>query len=364
MRTAGGFEGRRIQRTGGSTYIVSLPKPWVTTRGLSAGDVLLFAPRPDGSLTLYTEKGEKSEPTRRVVMISNEMDSDHLFRQLVAEYIAGASLLEIRTTGRMSARTREVVRGFAQRMIGPEILEESADGVVLQDVVGANPLPLPSVIRRMQHMVSAMQADAMTAFSERDAAIAQDVVQRDWEVDRLHWFVQKQVTLALRDQRQLASLGLSLPECSTFLQASRVLERIADHAVRIAEVTEWVRGSPVPKNQVDELTRLSATARQLLDTAVGTLFEGDMAAANRVLDSSDEIVQHRKRILDTTFSKPGRIAVALAYVLESLERTVLYASDLAEIAINYRVERDLMESPAAKRVERPPVRVAPKIEAA
>ncbi len=344
MRTPGGYEGRRIQRTGGSTYIVSLPKTWVTSRGLSAGDVLLFASRPDGSLTLYTQEGDKSEPMRRQVTVSNEMDRDHLFRLLVAEYIGGATLLEVRTPSRMSAQTREVIRDFAQHMIGPEILEESAEGVTLQDVVGVNPLPLPSMIRRMHHMVRAMQADAITAFAQRDSAIAQDVRQRDWEVDRLHWFTQKQVTVALRDQRHLTSLGLTLPECATFLQVSRVLERIADHAVRIAEVTDWMTGTSAPKPQVDELARLADTARSLLDTAVETLFSGDTRGANRVLDDTERLVQHRRKLLDNFFSRPGRVAVALAYVLESLERTALYAGDLAEIAINYAVERQIMDS--------------------
>src|ERR1700686_1049001 len=197
MRTSGGFHGRRIQKTGGWTFIVSLPKNWVLNRGLHAGDVLLFTPRSDGSLTIYADEGPRVEGVKRAVAVSNDMSENHLFRVLIAEYIAGAPLLEIRTNGRMNARTRDVVRSFAQRMIGPEILEETADAVVLQDVIGANPLPIPSVIRRMHQMVHAMQVDAMAALRAQDPAIARDVVERDWEVDRLHWFVQKQVTTAL-----------------------------------------------------------------------------------------------------------------------------------------------------------------------
>src|SRR5271157_5932855 len=118
MRTTGGFHGRRIQKTGGSTFIVSLPKSWVTTRGLGAGDVLLFTPRPDGSLTVFPDEAPKSEGQKRTVMVSNTEDEAHLFRLLVAEYIAGAPLLELKTQDRMNAKTRDVVRGFAQRMIG------------------------------------------------------------------------------------------------------------------------------------------------------------------------------------------------------------------------------------------------------
>ena len=353
MRTTGGFHGRRIQKTGGSTFIVSLPKSWVTTRGLHAGDVLLFTPRSDGSLTIYAEEGSRVEAARRVVHVTNDMAEDHLFRLLVAEYIAGAPLLEIRTQGRMHARTRDVVRGFAQRMIGPEILEETAEAVVLQDVVGANPLPIPSVIRRMHQMVRSMQVDAMAALEAQDISIAKDVMERDWEVDRLHWFVQKQVTSGLRDARMLTSLGLTLPECSTYLLASRVLERIADHAVRIAETVEMLGGDKPPQALIAELHRISEGAATSLSSALDGLEAKDIAAANVVIDHAKRTGREREKILRELSTKKGRLAVGLAYVLESLERSAFYASDLAEIAINHAVESGEPEAPPAGRRSEP-----------
>ncbi|MFG1530255.1 MAG: hypothetical protein AAFA34_03150, partial [Thermoplasmata archaeon] len=67
MRASGGFHGRRIQKTGGSTFIVSLPKSWVVGRGLGSGDVLYFRPAADGSLSVYPEEGGVVEGVRRVV---------------------------------------------------------------------------------------------------------------------------------------------------------------------------------------------------------------------------------------------------------------------------------------------------------
>jgi phosphate uptake regulator len=351
MRTTGGFHGRRIQKTGGSTFIVSLPKTWVVSRGLHAGDVLLFTPRSDGSLTVYAEDSPRVDSIRRVVQVTNDMIEDHLFRILVAEYIAGAPLLEVRTPGRMSPHTRDVIRSFTQRMIGPEILEETADAVVLQDVVGTNPLPIPSVIRRMHQMVRAMQTDAMAAFRSQDQSIARDVVERDWEVDRLHWFVQKQVTTALRDARMLTSLGLTLPECSTYLLASRVLERIADHAVRIADTVEMLGKEKPPPSLVNELESLSAAASSALAEALDALEAKDIARANAVVDDAHRVTREREKILRELSTKRGRLAVSLAYVLESLERSASYASDLAEIAINHAVENRELPAPLPRKGE-------------
>ena len=238
----------------------------------------------------------------------------------------------------MGARTREVIRSFAQRMIGPEILEETAESVILQDVVGQNPLPIPSIIRRMHQMVRAMQTDAMTAFRSRDAAIARDVIERDWEVDRLHWFLEKQVTSALRDARILATVDLTLPECSTYLLASRTLERIADHAVRIAETVTILGRERTPERLVGELDRMATTAATALADALDCLDSRDIAKANEVIDAAHQVTEERDSILHELTLKKGRLAVGLAYVLESLERSAFYASDLAEIAINRAVE--------------------------
>jgi len=361
MRTSGGFHGRRIQKTGGSTYIVSLPKSWVVQRGLKAGDVLLFTPRSDGSLTVYAEEGERAESVRSVVAVSNDTDPEHLFRLLVAEYIAGGALLEIRTDGRMSPRTREVIRGFTQRMIGPEILEETAEAVVVQDVIGANPLPIPSVIRRMHQMVRAMQSDAMAALHSQDASIARDVVERDWEVDRLHWFVEKQVTTALRDARTLTAIGLTLPECATYLLASRTLERIADHAVRIAQTVSMLGKEAPPAPLLNALDPLAASAATALADALDAMETRDIARANAVVDNAKRVTREREKILRELATKRGKLAVGLAYVLESLERSAFYASDLAEIAINHAVatrEREVPASPPPTKGARAAAQVA------
>jgi phosphate uptake regulator len=338
MRTTGGFHGRRIQKTGGSTFIISLPKNWVVSRGLGPGDLLFFTPRADGSLAVFPESLDTPDGERRVVEVANDMEKEHLFRRLIGEYIAGYPLLEIRTPSRMSARTREVVRSFAQRMIGPEILEETAESVVLQDVVGANPLPIPSIVRRMHQMVRAMQTDAMAALREGDPSIARDVVERDWEVDRLHWFLEKQVTSALRDARILATLDLTLPECSTYLLASRVLERIADHSVRIAETVTILGKETLPPKLLDALDKMAARAASGLVDALDCLDSRNIEKANEVIDAAKQLTRERGQILHEITLKRGRLAVGLAYVLESLERAAFYASDLAEIAINRAVE--------------------------
>src|SRR4029077_906006 len=149
----------------------------------------------------------------------------------------------------------------------------------------------------MHQMVRAMQSDAMAAFHGRDPSIAKDVVERDWEVDRLHWSVEKQVTSALRDARTLTSLGLTLPECTTYLLASRVLERIADHAVRIAETVEMLGRERPPPSLLAELEAMAGAAATSLSDALDSLEGRDIAKANAVIDAAVRVARQREAVL-------------------------------------------------------------------
>ncbi|MCJ7771265.1 AbrB/MazE/SpoVT family DNA-binding domain-containing protein, partial [Candidatus Bathyarchaeota archaeon] len=47
---------RKIQHTGRDSYIISLPKEWMTSVGLSKGDQLAFKIQEDSSLLLVPRK--------------------------------------------------------------------------------------------------------------------------------------------------------------------------------------------------------------------------------------------------------------------------------------------------------------------
>src|SRR5207249_6551567 len=51
-RRSEGMEGRKLQLTGGSTYVVSLPKRWGTDAGLKAGDTVFLEPQVDGAVSI------------------------------------------------------------------------------------------------------------------------------------------------------------------------------------------------------------------------------------------------------------------------------------------------------------------------
>ena len=84
-------------------------------------------------------------------------------------------------------------------------------------------------LSRMAELAMGMLEDAISAFNNRDAALARSVLPRDKEVDRINKQNQRALTQQMIDSPTTIDSSLRL------LDASKSLERIADHATNIAE---------------------------------------------------------------------------------------------------------------------------------
>ncbi|MDQ1371363.1 MAG: Phosphate uptake regulator PhoU [Candidatus Thermoplasmatota archaeon] len=328
------METRKIQKTGGSTYVVSLPKRWVQTSGLKKGDQVALSVTGDGTLTVDPHLPRESEKLVKTVEVTAATESKTLLRQLVGSYVTGYDVIEIRSKGRIPFELRRAVQDFARRVIGPEIVEESANLIVLQDVADHADLDMRKVVRRMHLMAKNMLEESVRAVKELDKGMADEVVSRDDEVDRLHWFVEKQHAMMRRNISFAAKMKTTWLESDSMLLASKALERIADHATRIARSVGLLGDSRVDGDTMRALEQLGEEAVSILDRSVEALFKRDSSLANNCIERTSVLLVKADAFLDETMKKRGRVAVGLAFVIESIERTGGYSSDIAEIAIN------------------------------
>ena len=226
------METRKVQITGGNTYIVSLPKKWVHERGINSGDPLKIIPQRDGTLVVEPDRTEKKEVHEKTFTVDGDKP-DHLLRKLIGAYISGYSLINLNSKERFDPKLRKTVREFSRIVIGPEIIEESMKNVVIQDFIDPSELSMAKGTKRMYLITKGMHQDALTALEEKDADLALDVKSRDAEVDRLYYLISKQFSTMLRNPRPGTSVGF-LVESHYYLLLARLIERIADHACKMA----------------------------------------------------------------------------------------------------------------------------------
>ena len=325
---------RRIQKTGASTMTVSLPKDWINSQGLKAGDSVSMQVMPDGTVSVDPRSDRKREPARRIIRIEREESEEHLTRKLIGAYLAGFNIIEIRSKDRIDHDIKHAIKDFARLVIGPEVIEETSNSVVLHDLSDPVELPQEKCVRRMHLIVSSMHKDAMDALRDRDIEMAHDVVDRDADVDRLYWMAVKQYNLIIKDRKLGERIGVDIYEGMNLMLVARGIERIGDHAEKIAKNAIVASEAKVKMDDVESILELSTKSMHILDRSIEAFFLKDIAAANAAIDAGNLLVADLEKLSTEIRMPSNKTAVVATNVIDSIIRTAMYSMDISEIAIN------------------------------
>ncbi len=328
------MEVRKIQKTGVSTMIVSLPKEWIVSNDLKAGDQVSIESLSDGTLSIGLKTREKKEAQRRTISVAKDETADHLTRKLIGTYLAGFNVIEVRSSERMDLDIKHAIKDFARLVIGPEVIEETSNSIVLHDLSDPVELPQKKCVRRMHLIVDSMHRDAIAAVQARDAGLAKDVIDRDQDVDRLYWMAVKQYNLIQKDRSLAERIGVDIYESMSLMLVARLIERIGDHAERIAKNALLAIEERIKPEEVEEIRELSDTAIDALNETIDAFFSIDTERANAAIDQAEALAEDCEKLRKELQAFNGADAVIKTTILDSILRTAMYSTDVAEIAIN------------------------------
>jgi phosphate uptake regulator len=327
---------RKVQLTGGSSITVTLPKSWVDKANLHAGDVVGCTQQPDGSLSIHAHAKGEREVQRYVVEVGDEQ-GEYVFRKLIAAYLMGYDAITVASKKPLSPSTRAAIRQAVRRIIGLEITEEEPTSVTMQDFLDPREFHMDKALRRMVMLAQAMQEEAWEALRAPDAELVASLRDRDDEVDRLYWLVNKQYHAMLRDATYASKMDMSATQALNFLLVARLVERTADHATRIAQHALVLQRGKQTDVLVARLEKEGRRAADLFREAIQTFLKKDAKKANALVDTAEEFARSREKLLKDAAALGGEPVSHLALILESIGRTAAYAADIGEVAINHKV---------------------------
>ncbi len=331
------MEIRRVQMTGGSSYIITLPKEWVKTVNISKNDPIGLLQQPDGTL-LVTPKMDKDHIKKNITFkVENNINHDFLFRKLIGAYIAGYNAITVETKPRIQPKTRSTIRRFIQTTIGQEVVEETDVSITVHDLLNPSEMPFHRTVKRMHIIVKGMYEDTLTALKEHDKALAEDVIRRDSEIDRLHWLVARQHRIIQQNVNFVEKMGITVGTATTSYLISRILERIGDHVNRIAFYVTQLIDSELDEEIIKKIEFASDQSLILLNKSVGAFTKKELKEANETIDLSDKLEVMCEEIDKLVLKQDAPVAIALGYIVESIRRIGEYAEDISETVINHLI---------------------------
>lgn len=317
------MEYRRLQRSKGGSFLISIPKKWVLKNKLDAGSVLKIVEDEGGSLIISTEGGELESQTSFI------RGEENLEKQIRTHYLMGADIIVIDLGTKITPTIRERVKEAISKLIGLEIVEEGINSITIQCLLQPTSMPLMNILRRAYSLAASMHKDAEEALLNNDVEQAEIVIKRDEEVDRLYFLIVRQLRSAVRNQRLAEKLGIKVSECLDLRMAAKYIESIADYSEGIAKSVKRIR--EVDHEIMEELKELSRTAYSLHYEAIHALFKKDARAANKVVEKNKDLVDKMIGVNELLSTKQQKFSTVLNTVAMYMYNIGECGIDLAEL---------------------------------
>ena len=339
-------ETRKIQFTGKSSYIVSLPKPWIMELGLKQGDQIRMVRKGASTLELYPQKFETrfQKIEDATIEIDVEEKTPTIVRKLISLYFLGYKTINVKPKfGRLNPSQRTAVKEAVRRMLmGSEIISDSTGGITIQVLVNLLELSVDGAFKRMLDLTKSMSNDAILAVKENNLELAQEVINTDDEVDRFGFYIIRQLKIAIQNEHMLKEMGFRNARiCLGYRLVVKNIERAGDHAAFIAkDLLEFKK--PVKKEILDKIQDMNKFCLSVLDDSCLALFKEDYVHAEQIIEKTFEITKYEKKIRDASKSlKDDEEIYRIRRITESIKRISEYASDIAEIVLNMNIEKAL-----------------------
>ncbi len=307
---------------------MTLPKAWVERSGLKKGAILSFTERKDGKI-LGSPYGEQERKITTITLSPGPT----LQREIEEKYLLGFDVFEITSEHAIDSELRETIRKVVRSLVGLEIVEEDTKKLVIQCLIEPS-LLFPDRILRRLHMISlAMQHDAVVAFVRKDTKLAQTVVERDEDVDRLYFLLVRVVRAALTDAAIADKFGASPIDCLDYRILASLVEKFADYATDIAHSTLARSCGKDLEATVRSIEKAGITINGIHRDAVEAVFTRNLALAQSVTRlSTDAAVNIRTAERGLVNAKAETID-RLAPILSALKGMSGINVDIADLAV-------------------------------
>jgi len=323
------METRKIQQVGGGTYTVSLPKEWATAADIEPGATVALHTHIDGTLVVQTGAETRDATTSLSVAVADTGPTS-LERTLRAAYAAGVETVEIEAPDGLTDDHVHTVERVTRNLTGITVTESTEQTMQIRSLLDAREVSISQSVRQLQFAALSAHRDATAALTSPTAV--EQPADRDDQADRLYAMVDRYFQRGLDSLSVMDALGLTRPELFVHWVAARELERVADHAERIAGVANSLE-TPVEGKLAADIDDLADRTQTVVRDSVGLIVdEADICTVHRVLDERDRIVADvatlDQRLFDTDDGE-----YRLTHALDSLRRTADNAGDIAELGL-------------------------------
>tara|TARA_Y100000310_G_scaffold335143_1_gene416476 strand:- start:661 stop:1611 length:951 start_codon:yes stop_codon:yes gene_type:complete len=291
---------RKLVKSGYASLVMAVPKDWLKKNKLKAGDIV-YVNDETNNLVISTQFKEKQSEKKEIVINVTKKDPQIIAHEIRSAYLNNYYHIIIKGEG--LNKVAKSIKEHIVKLVALELIEESSEKIVARSFLNLYDIDLKTIIRRMDNIVRSMMIDTKECL--KDATIAENIIDRDEEVNRLSFLVFKILKIAYTDDNVLRSIDLQKEDILKYWELTIHLEKIGDRVKNISKTS-----SKLTKQYHNQYIKLFEEIGELYKLVMKAFYQNSIELSNQVSIKKKDMNQKIKSyIKESKRSMCSEIAV-------------------------------------------------------
>lgn len=270
------MEYRKLISFGKSSYVVSLPKCWVTQNKLKKGDLVYFEENGP-SLMLSPRQDNSDEEKERTIFIDGK-SLPRVEREVSAAYITNCRQIVLK--GKEVKSKIKEFQIIIQNLIALEIMEQASDSITAKDFLDMDKVSLKEIVRKMDIVTRTMFKESCQIFEEDNY---EHINERDKDINRLYFLLYRAVLYNLENpMKAMKNFNLTPTDLIKLHKQGFYIEAIADEVRR---TIRYARLMKLPGNKLKKIQELLEKLNEIYLETMKACHTNDIELALKLSDS-------------------------------------------------------------------------------
>lgn len=236
------MEYRKLISFGNNSYVISLPKNWLTQNKLVKGDLIHLSEQGNDLILSKKDMEKEHEEKKKIIQVDGKVVA------IVEREINSSYILNFRTIVLKGEEVRtniKMFQNFFQNLIALEVMEQTPNSLVAKDFLNMDKVSVEELIHKMDMVTRTMLKECYSHFSKENY---ENINERDKDVNRLYFLLYRTVLYNLDNPlKALRVFKLKSIDLVNSLFSGYYLEGLADEVRRTARYASLIQISAAEK---------------------------------------------------------------------------------------------------------------------
>ncbi|PLW80834.1 hypothetical protein C0585_00420 [Candidatus Woesearchaeota archaeon] len=302
---------RKLISFGKNSYVVSLPKNWITRNGLAKGDEINIDETFD--MLVLSTKNDLSLEESKIKKITPNNNPKCIVRKIINAYINNYHIIEIRGDNLIS--DFDNVRNCVQDLLALEIMELGPKKILIKDFLNTSDISLDNILKRIDMIIRAMFDETKEAIED---GLEVSLDSRDKDINRMFYVANKLINKVLEKPKLAKDLKIPIKDIIFKWRILVSFEIIGDQLKRLIRLFKELENPTVKKN----IIKVFLSIHEEYNKVVKSLYKLDKDLASEIIDNKKDVLEACDGLLNLLLkdcNNPLHV-VNISFIVEKLKR--------------------------------------------